>query len=275
MKKYNKILFPTDFSHASENALKYAVSLADELGADLDIISIYRVPAGLSDSMTPQMIEDIVESKKKQTEKKMFYLVNDHCKNRETKRRAIYGIFTAEEIAQYADDEDYDLIVMGTNGERSAFEKMLGSVTTETMLKATCPVLAIPLDATFKKIDSVAFATAYEQKDGEAVMFTKDFTLQLGAEMHIVHVDIYKQKFEPKPTMTDYSVGFSDFTLVDGRSVEEGLDAYIEERKVDILAMFIPKRRLWERLFHSSFTKKMTFHSKTPLLVFRGVQKKV
>ena len=204
----------------------------------------------------------------------MSHLVDEYCKKIDTKQRAVYGIFTAEEIAQYADHENYDLIVMGTNGERNAFEKMLGSVTTETMLKATCPVLAIPPDAKFKEINSVAFATAYEQKDGEAVMFTKDFALQTGAEMHVVHVEIQKQRQEPTPTMTDYSVGFSDFTLVEDKSIEEGLDAYIKEREVDILAMFIPKRRLWERLFHSSFTKKMTFHSKTPLLVFRGMKKK-
>ena len=272
MKKYKKILFPTDFSDASKNALRYAVNLAEELKSELEIISIYRVPAGLSESMTPDVIEQITENKKRQTERQMSSLVKEYCRGKETKQRAIYGIFTADEIAEYANDEDYDLIVMGTNGERNAFEKLLGSVTTETMLKSTCPVLAIPPQAQFKDIASVAFATAYEPRDGDAVMFTKDFASQLGAEMHVVHVE--KQKREPIPTMTDYSVGFSDFTLVEDKSIEAGLDAYIQEREVDVLAMFIPKRRLWERLFHSSFTKKMTFHSKTPLLVFRGVQKR-
>lgn len=269
MKKYKRILFPTDFSEASENALKYTVKLADKLGAELDLISIYQVSAGLSDSMPPEMIEVIIEDKKKQTEKKMVSLVNNYCKNRETKQRVIYGIFPAEEIAQYADSEDYDLIVMGTKGERAVLEKMLGSVTTETMLKASCPVLAIPAHAEFKGIDSVAFATDYEHKDGDAILFTTDFALQVGAEMHIVHVETQKGKSKPAGTMTDYLA----YTLVEDKSIEEGLDTYIKERKADVLAMFIPKRRLWERLFHSSFTKQMTFHSKTPLLVFRGVQK--
>jgi len=275
MKKYNRILFPTDFSTASENALKYAVNLAEELDADLDLISVYSIPAGLADAMTPQMIDDIAEQKKKNAEKKLRRLINDYCRNRKTKQRAIYGGFAAAEIAEYANDRGYDLIIMGTKGERSAFEKILGSVTTKTMLKASCPVLAIPAHAKFQKINFIAFATAYDQQDGEAALFTKDFALQVGAKMQVVHAEIQKREFEPTPNMTDYSVDFADFTLVEDKSIEEGLDSYIEERGVDILAMFIPKRSLWERLFHSSFTKKMTFHSKTPLLVFRGVQKTV
>lgn len=270
--KYKKILFPTDFSDASENALKYADKLAEELGASLDLISIFRVPAGLSESMGPEMIDQIIKDKKELTEKKMLYLTRDHRPNRETQQEAIFGIFVAEEIAEYARTGQYDLIVMGTKGEEGLYKKIMGGVTTETMLKASCPVLAIPSDAVYQGINSVAFATDYEKNDGGAVQFTKEFTQQIGAEMHVVHVEKKELFPDEKGEMTDFSVGFSDFTVIQHESVEEGLEAYIEEREVDVLALFIPQRRLWERLFHSSFTKKMTFHSKIPLLVFRGMR---
>ena len=40
MKKIQKILFPTDFSPAAQNALRYAIRLADELEASIQILHI-------------------------------------------------------------------------------------------------------------------------------------------------------------------------------------------------------------------------------------------
>ncbi len=39
-----KILFPTDFSNASEKAFDFAVSLAHEMDATIDIVNIYHLP---------------------------------------------------------------------------------------------------------------------------------------------------------------------------------------------------------------------------------------
>jgi len=48
-----------------------------------------------------------------------------------------------------------------------------------------------------------------------------------------------------------------------------GLETYIQENGIDMLLMCRPQRNLFERIFHSSATKKVALHSTVPLLVFK------
>ncbi|RMD75356.1 MAG: universal stress protein, partial [Bacteroidetes bacterium] len=61
---------------------------------------------------------------------------------------------------------------------------------------------------------------------------------------------------------------FDGISIVYQDDVISGLDDYVKTHKIDILALFIPARRLWERLFHSSVSQRMVYHSTTPLLIF-------
>ncbi len=60
-----------------------------------------------------------------------------------------------------------------------------------------------------------------------------------------------------------------EYTKVTNPSVVEGLESYLEQKPMDVLSLYIPKRRLWERLFHFRTSKSMAFHTKIPLLVFK------
>ncbi len=53
------------------------------------------------------------------------------------------SVSPADQIVDYAEKNDVDLIVMGTHG-RGGLEKMwLGSVTEKVLRKAHCPVLVV------------------------------------------------------------------------------------------------------------------------------------
>ena len=49
------------------------------------------------------------------------------------------------------------------------------------------------------------------------------------------------------------------FSVVGNPSLMNGVDDFLKTHPADILALYIPKRNLWERLFHSSFSKKIDF----------------
>lgn len=269
--KINKILFPTDFSDASENAFRYALKMAEDIEAKLEVINIYRVPTGGADYAATGMYDEMLKIAKETSTKRLMYLTQNYAKGKNIKTSSVYGIFNVDEIVEYANDNDFDLIILGTKGERNSFEKFIGSVTTGIMMNASCPVLAIPTNAEYKGINSVAFATDLID-DSKTVMRATEFANILGADFHIVHA---KRRETPSESagkgteLTEYPFGFTDFTMAEDRTIEEALDTYINEKDVDVLVMYIPKRKLWERIFHTSFTKKMTFHTKTPLLVWQ------
>lgn len=259
-----KILFPTDCSELSRNAFDYALQLAQPMQKKIDIISIFHLPVSDASSMPPEYIETMIQERKAETLGK----VNEFIKGNEEwvdRIRVDYGIFVATEIYEAASDEDYELIVMGTKGSHNALEKLMGSVTTQVMMHAPCPVLAVPESAKYQKVTRVAYATDFHTNDPEIVFQLLQLNQSIGADLHYVHVD---NKDNGKKDIETIA-GFAAVEHITSDDVIEGLNQYIKEEDIDVLAMFIPKRRLWERLFHSSFTKRMALHTHTPLLVFR------
>ena len=60
-----------------------------------------------------------------------------------------------------------------------------------------------------------------------------------------------------------YDVVMSDNLL-------KGLEQYIKDNQIDIIALTSYKRNIFARLFNPSIARKMIFHSDTPLLVMNG-----
>lgn len=266
MKK--KILFPTDFSPAAKNAFTYAIELAKELGMTIDLMSIYHLPVADASSVPPDQIDRMLRDKKQQVANNMGEFIKGPYQEYISKTRIDYGVFVSAEITEAAQDNDYGLIVMGMQGEHNRMEKMMGSTTSHVMMHAPCPVLAIPENAVFSGIKNIAYATDFYPNDDMAINQLSDLAEALHASVHFVHVT--KQEVEaPSDLQLANAKGtFDGFSIVTNDSVQEGLDEFIQEKDIDVLALFIPRRRLWERLFHTSFSKRMTMNTKIPLLTF-------
>ena len=136
---YERILLPTDGSDASDRAVAQAVGLAEELGATLHVLFVVEdLP------YSPEMMDDSVEARLREVGGDALERV------REQAGAASVEIVTAleqgvphETILAYADDEDCDLIVMGTHGRSGLDRYLLGSVTERVVRAADCPVLTV------------------------------------------------------------------------------------------------------------------------------------
>lgn len=267
MKK--RILFPTDFSDTARNAFEYAIELARRLDATIDLMSIYHLPVADASSVPPDQIDQMLHEKKQQVANHMAEFLKGPNQEYIGKTRIDYGVFVSAEITEAAYDEKYDLIVMGMKGIHNRMEKLMGSTTSHTMMHAPCPVLAVPEDVVFEKLDRIAYATDFYSGESKAIDNLKTLADQLNANITMVHVT--RDEVEPGGEVT-FDEGHREkngFTVVSNPSIEDGLNDYIKENDIDILALFIPKRRLWERIFHSSFSKRMAMNTKVPLLTFR------
>lgn len=266
-----RILFPTDFSPTARNAFEYVLQLADELGATVDVMTVYHLPGGEASQVPPHYIERMLEEKRQEALEKLKSFIQDHPQELIGKLRTDYGTFVYQEIIDAAEKDAYDLIVMGSKGERNAIEKILGSVTSLTMLHAPCPVLAVPEGATFRSIEHIVYATDFRPTDEHAVADLMEMAGTLGAKVHFVHIDTSGKEgteIEEEILSGESPFAFTDFTIVSSPTVAGGLEEYLQREQTPLLALFIPRRRFWERLFHNSVTKKMTYHGQTPVLVF-------
>lgn len=132
-----KILFPTDFSPASQQALGWATSLARDTGATMLIAHVEEPPMayGGGEMYLP------VEENREELRKSLVQVVPmDHDVRFE--HMLLVGD-PAEAIVQTAEKEGCDLIVMGTHGRKGLTRLLMGSVAEAVVRKAKCPVLTV------------------------------------------------------------------------------------------------------------------------------------
>jgi nucleotide-binding universal stress UspA family protein len=65
------------------------------------------------------------------------------------------------------------------------------------------------------------------------------------------------------------NISHHDITVVNMDKIEttDAINQLIDEKKVDLLVLAKHNRSWFDRLFHRSFSKRMSFHTKIPLLV--------
>lgn len=261
-----KILFATDFSTSANNALLYTVELAKDLDAGISILHVYSsffIPS-LEDER-----KEFLENKSNEIQAKINDLVKTIPENLFDEQYVVFGTFVAAEIADEAEEDDYDLIVMGMKGEHKRLDKWMGAVTTNLMMKAPCPVLAIPEKATYNGIKKIALATSLPSSDDLPIQQVSNFAKALSAKLEFVTVEnIVRRAKEYEPNQPKTNFFGIEYDVITNPSIPAGLNDFVLKNKSDVLSLYIRKRQLWERLFHISTSKEMAYHTKIPLFVF-------
>jgi len=140
-----RILVPIDFSPHSEQALKYAVALAEKFGAELYLVNAFQdltlyqteVVSGTPPIMPP--VEQLTASARGD----MARLVEEKQLQRFNAHTEVVEGAPVEEIVDYAKEKNIDLIVMGTHGRGWLAHALMGSVAEKVVRKAPCPVLTV------------------------------------------------------------------------------------------------------------------------------------
>ncbi len=267
-----KICVPVDFSPASLKALDYALFLAEKLDARVDVVHVYHLSLAEAGKIPPELVEDRLVELREEVKQQLETLRQRARGARINQTVPLYGIFVDAEISDYVRGAGCELIVMGVRGQHSVLEKLVGSTTTQTMMHAPVPVLGVPEEAQTREVKRIAYATEFRPTAKLAVSQLKEITQALGAKLYLVHV-CKDPKQNPGALIKEWEkeIGstFDGISILYRHSVIEALDEYVTNHHIDILALFIPARRLWERLFHSSVSNRMIYHSATPLLIFK------
>ena len=130
-----KILFPTDFSEASDEAFQHAISLAHDTGATLLIVHCEEPPMAYGETFTPlpSSIDDDLH-------RRLTAVVppdDISCEH-----RLLIGD-PSSEIVRLAEAEGVDMIVMGTHGRTGLSRLIMGSVAEAVVRRASCAVYTV------------------------------------------------------------------------------------------------------------------------------------
>ncbi len=145
MKRFRKILHPTDFSKASGLALTKALELAKQEHAELRLVHILMPPAVLLEDsfMTAKTWAELTTAGRREAQRRLAPLLAKARKARVRATAAVLEGTPFEEIVREARRRRADLIVMGTHGRTGVARFFLGSVAARVLALAHCPVLTV------------------------------------------------------------------------------------------------------------------------------------
>jgi nucleotide-binding universal stress UspA family protein len=145
MIKLKKILYPTDFSEASLEALRYAVSFARNCQAKLILMNvvdekIFSEGLSLARVSAPEALGQEMAAEAGRRLKRLIPAEEQKGLDSET---VILNGTPFLEIIRYAKDNHVDMIVIGTNGRSGLSHLMFGSTAEKVVRGAHCPVLSV------------------------------------------------------------------------------------------------------------------------------------
>lgn len=278
MEKVTKILVPIDFSTCSKNALEFALQLADKIKADLQVLTVINFYGG--DMENTAFAAEVIEERTEQARIHLIKFIQNATKDvREAldgspsiQRNIEIGSVQAN-ICDVAKKEEVDYIVMGTQGENSTFDKYLGSVASNVLKNAPCPVMVIPENAELEKNIKLGYATDFLDADPFEIWKVVRLFQPFQPDVKCIHFNEKQTYNEDK--IKELKTYFSEtapelnveyFSLPVEDKVKD-MNDFVENENINMLVMYKPKRSFFESLFHKSYTQKMAKHIHIPLMV--------
>ncbi len=264
-----KILFPTDYSAAAENAFIYALQICKNYDGELFVLHSYSSnsssknvgvenpldTSGLFEGQINKMRQLAVENDLGQVSLRFFMEEGE----------------LVQSILDLISKETVSLIVMGTTGNSGFENKILGSKTVGVINNVAIPVLSIPHLCKFEEIDAVGFTTIYDEEDALVLRKMIPYIQSANADIYCVHVNKgkevktqeeivrWKEQFKQDPVF---------FVEKNQDNIVKGIFDFIEEHSIDMLSCITRNKSLFQRVFESSIAEKLSYHKRIPLLTF-------
>jgi nucleotide-binding universal stress UspA family protein len=150
-----------------------------------------------------------------------------------------------------------------------------GTISGKVLEEAHCPVLVVPTEAKFDGlIDHIAVAVNFKEEDALLVEQVRKFRDQIGGHIHVIHIDTDTAASSQDKMKAFCEVWQSDKRIsshcLQHKDINEGLQNFIKEKNMDILAMLSHKRSWLDEIFHHNRAKSLTFAHSVPLMIFQS-----
>jgi len=163
--KIRNILFPTDLSDNARYAFAYAVSLADQYGSKITLLHILpedqrEVEGHITSYIKKEKWEEIKNSHYQEVRTSLTGKIRQHAKTRTVRDQFAadevgaepadeivikHGSRLAREIIRQIEECRCDLVVMGSRGDSSLMDVVMGSITEQVLKRSPVPVLVVRL----------------------------------------------------------------------------------------------------------------------------------
>ncbi len=274
------ILSPTDFSSTARNAALYALRLAKQLSVKKIVLyHSYEIPISM-DPMAPGIEMFDLDSIKKDSE--------TNIQNFKLELKAFAGDIVIDTVSEYGslgagldevcDDLDIGLVVMGITGGSFLEEKLIGSNTLSVAKHTRVPVIIVPADIPFLRIEKVMLLSDFDKAD-TTVPLEQISTIihETEAKLFVFNVEAETDEYDVNYPSDIMGESYAVHTVLEHLNPEyhfsksknfiEAVNNFALDNQIDLIITVPKEHGFFANLFTTSHTKELAFHTHIPLML--------
>lgn len=269
-----KVLIPTDFSVQADFSYLMVLKLEEHLSVDIHFLHVIDAPdtvtldgqgnietCGDIDKNYLSSQKVIAESKLQQLKAQYGDHVSVHLR---------FGKLT-DTILQFAEENTYDLIVMGTKGAWGMKEKLASTQAQMIVRRSSIPVLSLMCDRSDLIINDILFVHDFKEADDTDMPLMRTFAKYFNAKFHLlyVHNEVEDASGVTDDQMDNYASahGIKNYQkhVVRATDVETGVNDFLASQDADIVFVGTHGKG---GFFHKSVAETLVKHLFKPIISF-------
>ncbi|MCX2720122.1 universal stress protein [Lentiprolixibacter aurantiacus] len=272
------ILYATDCTRHATPALRYAYKLSEKLNARLIVLSVYDLP--------PVLVSTIRAPKhrSRMAADEHMMVLHNYCSRYLKDRMSADIVLDVVESPSISDGIlkrchalQPDLFIMGMKDEHTLRGYFSGNIANAILAECPCPVIMVPNQLRYRKLRTLVYATDFEERDLQAIQKLVKMAAPYDAEILVVHIPTKEEyagmeQMEWFKELLNQQVDYGNirFNMIFADSIQEGLGAYVQDVRADLLAMLQRDsgRSFFSKLLHRDQVKIMESRSKIPIMSF-------
>ena len=277
------ILFPTDFSKNSWNAIEYAITLLKDTPCNFYVLHVDALSQSGIEYNSFALPSDVMPSKPinlapKDNLADTVARIKTITTNKEHHFIALHEFGNIiDVIRKTVLDKKISLIVMGTKGASGIKGTILGSNTGNVMTKVPCNLLVIPEKAAQCVPKEIAFPTDYNIFYSHSILEVISKMLRItNAKLRVVNIS--KPNVKLNEAQKQNMIYLQDYLLelhekshsIHNLKVERtktAIEEFVINEKIDMVIMVAKNLNFLQQLLFRPSIKKISFQNSVPLLV--------
>ncbi len=285
----NNILVPFDFSDSSTNALDYAYFLAEKQGSRITVLHVLTAFNDIynGEEHLQAIKESILVREMEIKDKLDSHIKRNEIKSLDIKTEIINSISVPAGIMDFLENQNFNLVIMGTHGKTGISKWLLGSVSEKIIKLSKVPVLTIHKDWLKREVKTMLIPVDFSEGSRIAAKQAINLFAGFHAKLKFIFVieeddypDILSIRYhfdnkENQKLKNEILNSLEDFTGIPSEKAEyiiqvgqphEEINKYAEKGSIDLTAMPVQGQGMFDKILIGSTTDRTIRTSPCPVL---------
>lgn len=271
-----RILIPTDFSKYADLAIEAGAQIAKKNNAEIVLIHMLELPGQTNDAVTGGTSIPAIMLFKNKADETLKNIKNRPYLSGITITEVVLLDNVYKGITTYSDQNNIDLIIMGSHGSAGFEEIFVGTNAEKVVRHSKTPVLVIKNKIENLEIKKIIFASDFSKEIKKPFLELLKFTKLFDAKLKLVMIctpSNFKSTSTALKIMKDFVAEFDmpnySTAIYNETNVEKGITKYADEKNADIIALCTHGRTALIHFFNGSISEDLVNHNIRPVITFK------